>query len=1084
MRGRPLRTRGRVGRGTGAASRATKISRLSRDSPRKSARSLNKPSIPNYAEDAFDPDAGGSVRATYQRPVLTVSGLTEEDFERWQSDYERSFEARYADLDDYENDLAAGSAASRSEAADNKDFADSLVNGANAEASDAGDRDYYATYASIGLDDDANIDDLLIGTAEVDSDSDFEIIWIQPPRRGFYNPPPMQIRRRRKRGLGTVANGSHENVADGSAFADESFIGESESNSGRQSRRLRVKRGGANGKENSHSTIVMTLPLGEVDDEMNDRWSSLLGQGSTLPPIREPVPEASLDPDVDEDDEPMELVDEGALSDSDFPPPFLDRLSTPDEADCEDAADFLVKTRFAPLANPQIFIQALNKHPPESRDSHILYELALNTQRALKAWQDEYLILDARTAPHANPPKRPVIAARIPAEHEVYEDQKEADLYDYIYDPKKPPGCQDPFSQRVGASEFVGGRELRQRRTARDVGADATEDEGVLTDIGKRARRAVQRYDGELGIGLVGRKRVGEPRTPERDETPSRKRGRPSAAERAAMIHQNIRRLREESTVTLTASEAETASPEPSLPKRRGRPPGSKNLAPRSDAGVKKGPRKPKLTSRPSESSVAGIESDTLEGSGSVPRQENQEAEVDAHQDAELSEAIMAPVARTDSPGGRIDSATTSSGLPKRKQRVKSEKRSQSMTEWWAARKAKMQKEKRQKAEVEKELAKQQAERSRDGPSSRRWDEVGARSKTHVFAHADGTTLKPLNGPPLAPAPPLGSRSQSSIVNNIPPVQSTNLNDDSSSPTRLVYGAKEPYDVLQRTHDMQYSRPQHYSANEFSSALQAPNTVAPQRSQPPPPNPFSANVQFGQYPGQSVFRPQSVPPLNTSQRFPPMMPQSAQANNAPPSFGHNHMGPTLPNIHQIQAHSPVQPTLPHYLPHAYPPAAPQFQLSHYQPPPPSPSHQPHQLLQYPLVSHGLPTLAPAPGPTPAFSQQVTSQTPQGLPALQPAPPAPPPSGTLSAGLPPAHVFQPPYMGPQQAQSPPSYSHHHGSYVQHRQPPRQHQHIMPSASPRLPTDMDLDPASLPREHQRQRSQHHTHSRDGSFASTNQ
>jgi hypothetical protein len=41
---------------------------------------------------------------------------------------------------------------------------------------------------------------------------------------------------------------------------------------------------------------------------------------------------------------------------------------------------------------------------------------------------------------------------------------KEADLYGYTYDPKKPPGCQDPWAQRPGA-EKGGRRELRTRRT-------------------------------------------------------------------------------------------------------------------------------------------------------------------------------------------------------------------------------------------------------------------------------------------------------------------------------------------------------------------------------------------------------------------------------------------------------------------------------------------------------------------------------------------------------------------------------------------------------------------------------------------
>ncbi|TLD29987.1 hypothetical protein E2P81_ATG06640 [Venturia nashicola] len=304
---------------------------------------------------------------------------------------------------------------------------------------------------------------------------------------------------------------------------------------------------------------------------------------------------------------PPEIVHEGDLSDSEFPDPFLDRLPDPDRADCEDEADFIYKKRFAPMTDPQKFIEALSRLQPENRDSVVLYELALNTQRALRSWQDEYLHLELRTAPAANPPKKPVTGGRVPIDRQIFEDQKEADIYGYEYDPKKLPGQQDPFRQRKAGPGRIGGRELRDRREAvsrrRDAGAEATEGEGTGTEgySIRRRPKAVQRYDGEPKPAAArpqGMKRVLSQGTPDLDAPPPKKRGRPSAAEKAAMqnqaaIQSRIRQLREESATVATSSEADGKSPEPV--KRRGRPPGSKNTQPRSDAGIKKGPRKSKF---------------------------------------------------------------------------------------------------------------------------------------------------------------------------------------------------------------------------------------------------------------------------------------------------------------------------------------------------------------------------------------------------------------------------------------------------------------------------------------------------------
>ncbi|OJD40307.1 uncharacterized protein BKCO1_10006 [Diplodia corticola] len=280
------------------------------------------------------------------------------------------------------------------------------------------------------------------------------------------------------------------------------------------------------------------------------------------------------------------------LEDGDLPPPFSNTPGTPSESEVDDDANRILRKRFDYMTDPGKFIAALTKHLPSERTSDILYALAENTQAALEAWQDEYLAIDKRVAAHANNgPRKPVNGGRVPVDPVVFEDQKEADIYSYVYDSRKPPGTQDPFSQRIG-TDYVGGRELRHRR-ARDV---TTEDLAQSEEeVGKRKRRAAQRFDGTADSGSRTRKR--EHAGSETPEPPvSRKRGKVgSATKRQSVVPARIREMRGESAMTTSASEDDDTyegTPEPRGPgKRRGRPPGSKNLAQRKDAGIKKGPR-------------------------------------------------------------------------------------------------------------------------------------------------------------------------------------------------------------------------------------------------------------------------------------------------------------------------------------------------------------------------------------------------------------------------------------------------------------------------------------------------------------
>lgn len=50
------------------------------------------------------------------------------------------------------------------------------------------------------------------------------------------------------------------------------------------------------------------------------------------------------------------------------------------------------------MADVQAAIAALTKFPAAQRSTENLYALTQNAQQILKAWQDEYLMLDARVS--------------------------------------------------------------------------------------------------------------------------------------------------------------------------------------------------------------------------------------------------------------------------------------------------------------------------------------------------------------------------------------------------------------------------------------------------------------------------------------------------------------------------------------------------------------------------------------------------------------------------------------------------------------------------------------------------------------
>ncbi|KAH6883325.1 hypothetical protein BKA58DRAFT_330741 [Alternaria rosae] len=415
--------------------------------------------------------------------------------------------------------------------------------------------------------------------------------------------------------------------------------------------------------------------------------------------------------------------EEDVLSESDLPDPFIEDAPSPIEAECEDKADYLLQKRFKPMTDVQAAIAALTKFPAAQRSTENLYALTQNTQQILKAWQDEYLVLDARTAPHMHPAKKACNGGRIPLAPEVFEDMKEADLYGYVYDPKKPPGCQDPWLQRPGA-EKGGRRELRTRRTRDQLESAAPSEEEDEEDgegrPSKRQRRATRKFDGtDTGTGAntpkkhngwggarkKGVSRFAKP-TSETPEPEGRgvKRARTTASN---LLHQRIQEMREESVVgssgdedssTMDVDEYSDANP------KRGRPAGSKNVARRSDYGVKKGPRKKTSESGTPVPSAHGPNApppalnSMSEGQGTLQYSApNQEVPLVHPSESSTPDAYMltAPLSQYTNNNSYADDSSPASGS-RRKPRVKSEKRSQSMTMWWAERKAKKREEEAQ----------------------------------------------------------------------------------------------------------------------------------------------------------------------------------------------------------------------------------------------------------------------------------------------------------------------------------------------------------------------------------------------------
>jgi hypothetical protein len=220
-------------------------------------------------------------------------------------------------------------------------------------------------------------------------------------------------------------------------------------------------------------------------------------QSASRQPSREPSPEL-----------PLLAPEDDMVSDNDLPSPFTDEMfEDPNLPD--DEAQALYNKLFEPMTQPEVFIGPLTKFLPGQRSTDNLYVLAANTAAALRAWQDEYLELEKITAPHAAIPRKAATGQRNPIDYMVYEDQKESELYDYVFDAKKV-GMQDPIAQKVVRD--ASGRELRTRQPRGQANKEASAAAAAVVPeeivTGRRTRKAVAKYDGVVSTDQVmGRKR-------------------------------------------------------------------------------------------------------------------------------------------------------------------------------------------------------------------------------------------------------------------------------------------------------------------------------------------------------------------------------------------------------------------------------------------------------------------------------------------------------------------------------------------------------------------------------------------------
>ncbi|KAF4552703.1 Hypothetical protein D9617_9g024920 [Elsinoe fawcettii] len=634
---------------------------------------------------------------------------------------------------------------------------------------------------------------------------------------------------------------------------------------------------------------------------------------------------------------PLVPEEEDKLETIDLPAAFRTHSPTPDPDDPDDVATKLYKQIYDPLTKAEAFVAALTRINPAQRRTENLFELAANTAAALRVWQDEYLELDRLTAPHAPIPRKPATGNRQLVDTYLFEDQKEADIYDYILDLKKI-GHQNPIAQKVVRD--ASGRELRMRGPKTRVTADnqllnaanISED-----DAGRRhrARRPVSKYDGivpeeqrqrrKRGIGQVSDSVEGEgaiKRGRWSNGRGGRGRARGGRGGASRLLDKRIREMREESIGTaMSYGEDESGSDAgglepysregslapsqddqdenaddgddvfgPNGERKKGRPKGSKNLQFRSDKGVPKGPRQPK--------------NGTPDSSADSP-------------------ALTAA-----QPTSGVTPAVNAKPLRPGQKPPKSEKRSESMTIWWAKRKAAAAEARRKEAEEKGLPPPVEKPRSR-APRS---EKAQAAAKAAAAAAAAAATTQPaVPRQPSAGSPQ--TQQQPPVTTSYTP--SARYSNGPSPPNPHVpLNGLPPHSQIMPPHHPAYSQPQTYpppmSAPPYHQSHLASSILSDPRrgtaGSPPVAQERLPSFHDIQRHRDSLFRePLPRDPFGSARdRFDPARPPYDRRDVPPPPPQHGY--PQHPGHHpshgqfQQQIHGVPPPPPPTFL--GYPPPPP------------------------------------------------------------------------------------------------------------------------------------------------------------------
>lgn len=500
---------------------------------------------------------------------------------------------------------------------------------------------------------------------------------------------------------------------------------------------------------------------------------------------------------------------------------------------------------------------------------------------------------------------------------------KEADIYGYTYNPKiSEPGFQDPFMQRPG-HEQSGGRELRQRRANAMLDSAAPSEEEEEDEEGrpaKRQRRATRRFDGsDAGTGATTPKKhngwggarkkgvskyakSGEPAasaTPEPDGRVKRGKG---------LLHPRVQEMREESAAVTSSgdedsSNANSFDDEENIvrPAKRGGRGGSRGGRGRGGYGAK-APRKrvfeedepipsahaptgppPALQSMsegqnqftvntPVGATVAppviGPNSTETVFQATPQPHAYQDLNAGSHTSTHTPDTYMNTTPLSQYSNTYDDSANNSASGSRKKPRVKSEKRSQSMTIWWAERKA------RQKEADEKSGTppKPPTSRSNSGAGRRGGRTSGAGSPTARSIPEPQHRQMPFYPDPHAPLhpppPPTAPHEAQAFHSHPPPPPPFSVPSPSTAHAPPVSYPPPPSLLMQP-----------------SPLAALPTSIPPPPSMPPGPGrtlapaPLPPQVPMSGYP--SPYGPRTAP-RPKSNGPPPLAPAPSHVSPYPP----------------------------------------------------------------------------------------------------------------------------------------------------------------------------------------------------------